>query len=357
MLVLLLFAEVMLNKYNDYKADLQKKASSQKHNANKSTDEKVLFNSELELFTSYGYDSFVAWKNQPNIKGKYINTDELGRRVTPQDNNASKTATVHFFGGSTMWGHSVTDSGTIPSQFALINKKYKVINWGEQAYNSRQELNLLLNNLNTIKKGDIVIFFDGVNDIYNNCRQSNSANGHIRHYEFSNIIKSKKTIEEESICTLNKVLKQSTIYTAVQKILIEKKIIKEQKIMTKKPSDGFIAKTICSTNKNRAIQVRDFLTNNWKAAESILRDKGVTFIPILQPNPYTAKEYTKLKQGNYMLPTKAVYPLVGEEAKKIDNYYDMSHIFKDQKYYYDCCHVNRTANKILAEKINSLIND
>ncbi len=355
---LLLFLEISINLYSKYKSNSLKQASvhQKQDKSTKNLPEINLFYSELTEFKSYQYDSFLAWKNSPNIKGKYINTDALGRRVTIQDNNHSTSKTLHFFGGSTMWGHSVIDSGTIPSQFALINNTYKIINWGEQAYNSRQELNQLLNHLHAIKKGDIVVFFDGVNDIYNNCRKSNSVNGHVRHYEFENIIKSKKSIEASSICSVTKLLKQTTIYTTLQKYLIKKKIIKEQKIVTKNPSDGFDTTSICAIDKNKAIQVRDFLTTNWKSIESILKEKGVTFIPVLQPNPYTAQKITK-HQGRkeLMASSKSVYPLVGEVAQEIENYYDMSHIFENSNYYYDCCHVGRQANSIIAQKINDLI--
>ena len=90
-----------------------------------------------------------------------------------------------------MWGHSVSDKSTIPS---LVSKilKLDAVNYGEQAYNSRQELNLLLDNLENIKKGDVVVFYDGVNDVFHNCRSYNSPNGHAREFYIQAALNSEK---------------------------------------------------------------------------------------------------------------------------------------------------------------------
>lgn len=89
------------------------------------------------------------------------------RATEGQPSNA--THNIYAFGGSTMWGAFSADRNTIPSQLQnQINKKglpYKVINQGFTTVVAHQQLNRL--KTITIKNGDLVIFYDGGNDIWN----------------------------------------------------------------------------------------------------------------------------------------------------------------------------------------------
>ena len=71
-----------------------------------------------------------------------------------------------FFGGSTMAGSGVDDLNTIPSLYSKLTNE-NVINFGVPGWNSRQSLNLLINLLSAGYKPSKVIFYDGINEIYN----------------------------------------------------------------------------------------------------------------------------------------------------------------------------------------------
>lgn len=108
---------------------------------------------------------YYHWRRAP-YNGNVIKIDEnaIRRTIKAPLANAKK---VFLFGGSTMWGTGVPDQYTIASQLqALLGPSYDVYNYGETAFVSVQELNLLLEQLSKGEKPDIVVFYDGVNDGY-----------------------------------------------------------------------------------------------------------------------------------------------------------------------------------------------
>ena len=66
-----------------------------------------------ELNDSWHYRRVVieGWRRRP-YAGRYVHIDARGRRFIRRSRNAPGR-TVHFFGGSTMWGTGVDDAGTI----------------------------------------------------------------------------------------------------------------------------------------------------------------------------------------------------------------------------------------------------
>lgn len=111
---------------------------------------------------------YIHWRRKP-YQGKYINIDALGIRRTLNNSADPDAKKVLVFGGSTVWGTGAEDKDTIPSLLAReLNSrgKFQVVNMGETAYFSTQEviafhLELLRGNV-----PDFVVFVDGVNDIY-----------------------------------------------------------------------------------------------------------------------------------------------------------------------------------------------
>ena len=117
------------------------------------------------------YKDFVTWRRLP-YSGKTINIDKNGFRFTKDYSDGNSKKNILFFGGSAMWGTGSNDENTIPS---LYSKEYKLktYNFGESGYTSRQSLALLINlYLEEKIKPDknIIIFYDGFNDVFMGCR-------------------------------------------------------------------------------------------------------------------------------------------------------------------------------------------
>ena len=104
-----------------------------------------------------------------DFNGTYIKVKNGIRATT--DAPIQSVGRIHLFGGSTLFSAEVPDAMTIASYLQrLLNQptgvSYKVINHGVPSINSYQQLALLKRA--DVSTGDIVIFYDGVNDaIYN----------------------------------------------------------------------------------------------------------------------------------------------------------------------------------------------
>jgi lysophospholipase L1-like esterase len=122
--------------------------------------------------------SYVYWRRRP-YRGQYINIDEHGIRKTwaPDKRHAGMgdPIKVFMFGGSTMWGSGARDDFTIPSYLAKkLDERgieTEVVNFGEAGYVSTQEVITLIRQLHQGNVPDLVIFYDGVNDVYSACQK------------------------------------------------------------------------------------------------------------------------------------------------------------------------------------------
>lgn len=119
------------------------------------------------------WKSYLYWGRLPSVPGRYVNVDSAGRRVTPQPTTPAKPAArVFFFGGSTMWGTAQRDDHTIPAEasrrlqtLAGPGNRIEVTNFGESGYVTTQELIQLELELRAGNHPDVVVFYDGINDV------------------------------------------------------------------------------------------------------------------------------------------------------------------------------------------------
>ncbi|MEQ8278084.1 MAG: SGNH/GDSL hydrolase family protein [Deltaproteobacteria bacterium] len=95
--------------------------------------------------------------------GQHVNVNADGWRATPT--SAADGPTVWVLGGSTIWGMGARDEGTIPSHLARALRSARVENLGQIGYTSTQELITLLARLQAGERPDVVVFYDGVNDL------------------------------------------------------------------------------------------------------------------------------------------------------------------------------------------------
>lgn len=128
-----------------------------------------LYWKEFKLASKKTYSPYVIWRSTP-FDGTLLNIDPSGYRHTPDAECGPDAYKVYVFGGSAIWGWGVPDSSTIPAllQSGLQSKPGDpvcVMNFGENAYVSTQGLVQLVLLLESGDVPDVVIFYDGVNDI------------------------------------------------------------------------------------------------------------------------------------------------------------------------------------------------
>ncbi|MDE2507799.1 MAG: hypothetical protein KGM43_11355 [Planctomycetota bacterium] len=119
------------------------------------------------------WHSYVYFRHVP-FRSPHINIDADGLRFTWDDAAArarigGKERLIYVFGGSTAWGVAARDDATIPSMLArdLVGRGWnvRVKNFGEIGYVSTQEVVALLRCLQAGERPDLVVFYDGVNDV------------------------------------------------------------------------------------------------------------------------------------------------------------------------------------------------
>ena len=128
------------------------------------------------------YHAFYGWRG-------YYSDNKFKVRQTLENKKWNNKSYIYFFGGSTVLGAGTTFDKTIPSHFANLNHYFQPINMGEHSYVSRQSLNRLIEIIDEIKKNDIVIFYEGVNDVVVNCQKNLGVNGHSRVSEINKLVK------------------------------------------------------------------------------------------------------------------------------------------------------------------------
>jgi lysophospholipase L1-like esterase len=119
---------------------------------------------------NYRYRPFVLWRHR-QFNGETVNINKEGIRQTPGADCNTEAFKVFIFGGSTMWGWGSPDWETIAAYLqkgleAKIEMPVCVLNFGEDAFVSTQSLIELIRQLQFGNVPDLVIFYDGVNDVF-----------------------------------------------------------------------------------------------------------------------------------------------------------------------------------------------
>ncbi len=135
---------------------------------NLNNEEGLILYLETFIKRKFDYDQFTEHAENNGYNNKFVNvTPELGRKT---ESPKSCESTIFFYGGSTTFGYNVTDIQTIPSFLGkkLIKNKKNICvkNFGRGSYFSTQETILFQKHIlnNSVKKGDIIIFLDGINE-------------------------------------------------------------------------------------------------------------------------------------------------------------------------------------------------
>jgi lysophospholipase L1-like esterase len=124
---------------------------------------------ELKSAVKKTYSPYVIWRS-PSFDGNMLKIDASGLRRTPAAECVSDAYRVFVFGGSSIWGWGSPDWGTIPAVLQsklseIHNEPVCVVNYGENAYVSTQSLVQLILLLESGNVPDVVVFYDGVNDV------------------------------------------------------------------------------------------------------------------------------------------------------------------------------------------------
>ena len=116
-----------------------------------------------------------VYVRNPTFDAPHHSVDRLGHRVTPQQAPAApgeRTVRVFFMGGSTTFGWFQRADHTIPADAArrlqtLLGNtaRVEVTNFGVPGHTFTQEILELILQLRSGARPDVVVFYDGINDV------------------------------------------------------------------------------------------------------------------------------------------------------------------------------------------------
>ena len=308
-----------------------------------------------EFLRSYDseWTSYVYFRRKP-FSGTCINVDSNGIRYTPQFSHASvgtaRPVQVVLLGGSTMWGTCARDSGTIPSALSRVISEddsapsAHVVNMGESGFVSTQEVIRLELELRKGNVPDIVILYDGVNDVfsaYQNNEPGLPQNEMHRSLEF-NLLKDGGRMRKLGWEDLFSRTVTAEVLTSIRTAV------------SQPPSPAL-------THLEVAAGVVRLYRGNLEILEALSKQYGFRFEAYWQPvvfskgnpSPYEQKQSGKVQ---YVRPLFLdVYRRVAQDSVLRNNshFHNISDIFDNPEtlVFLDFCHVTEAGNGMLARRI------
>ena len=290
-----------------------------------------------------------------DFHGRWFNVEGGRRRTTDQPPAYKKR--LLLFGGSTVYAAEAPDAYTIPSCLQrLLNARapgaWRVENLGSITVNVAQQLELL--KTVPLRTGDVVVFYDGVNDIVQGI-----FNGNPQGWIVGN----------------NRA--QLHASGAVKALLIRWNV---KLLAAKAQNYSYFLKYAVGDAMNRGnCIVKDFLRDpkrvealahrtaelfaaELREARTYTEAKGGEFIHVLQPNLYVQpvrSDYEKeILRNCYINPAgldtafAAGYPVLrGQPDTGIDFTEILWRRSSGEEYYLDYCHVNHAANERIARAL------
>ncbi len=354
--ILIIILELFLYflfQYNDvkrYRKNVDFKIAS---GAYQDLDPKIVKDMYDELYTMDSeWAPYVHFRFKEST-GKYQNIDSNGFRKTLNYNlKDSKTAFKIFcLGGSTLFGTGVRDEYSIPSRLSQYiynmfpDKNIEIINFGAPGYTRTIENILLQLELLADHKPDMVIFYDGVNEIISaqeNRKAGYPTNASNRKNEFKTGFSYAKKI---SLLFSSSKIKRMITY-------LQLKIFKTKPMEVANP-------------ENLSSQVAQQYIRSLEITKALGKQYDFEVYNFFQPIIYLNKsltEHEKIMSKNAFHFEKLYFNtykniLENYELKKDSTFIDISSIFVKDTHtiYTDFCHIAERGNDSIAKKIFTVL--
>ncbi len=292
------------------------------------------------------YEPFVVWRRVP-FKGRTVNVGLDGRRVTTGAVCVPNAYKVFVFGGSTLWGIGSPDWTTIPSflQAGLALRRSGpvcVTNFGELGFISTQEVIRLIERLAAGQRPDLVIFYDGVNDV-RTASIYGRPNVHFALHEIAARV-------EDSGGLLGRLRNGSMLARLTTRLAVGPR---------REDAADYVALGIDADSLARAI-VRSYLAN-YEVVKALAREYGFAYEIFWQPALPGGRKRLSVEEQRSMAafpPTvarlyRATYDRMVQEAPRHEHLHDLGALFDGdtETVYIDFNHVVPPANRRIAERI------
>lgn len=313
---------------------------------------------------SYFSDEFIAesfeqpggWQYPENTRliipndysGVHFNTKN-GLRVTANQPTSYQN-TIFLFGGSTIYNSEVPDHHTVASYLQALfslhyGDNYAVDNYGTTTVTIAQQLERL--RTCSPHSGDIVVFYDGVNDIYQSVFYANP--------EETMIQRNRRTVQGMPLP--QRFLLRLSEKSAFAGLFLEPINRSMPPHLVDEPYLDELLASLRSRFMDSVYNANAFSTSH-----------GAVFFHFLQPHLFSDDKYSdyenQLIQNSFIVPAgvkeafQIGYPELKTATAELSETiysYDLSDVLNERpegvEFYLDSCHVTHRANQIVAEKI------
>ncbi|MCD6588360.1 MAG: SGNH/GDSL hydrolase family protein [Candidatus Fermentibacteraceae bacterium] len=318
------------------------------------------------IFPDFQYHPFVMWKSA-ELDLSLMNVDSDGTRRTC-GNPESPSVRIFMLGGSAVWGWMVPDSCTIPSVLQEVLKTtgypgISVTNLGQNGWVSTQEITQLVLKLNSGEIPDMVIFYDGANDML-----ASVENG-----EAGLVIGNQSTRRrfqgcgqgETSRCSMLSILGNTNCYRLIRYLTFDREELFEADPVIVPVSPRF-ADTQFNL-KDLAAETCDIYLGNYRIAEALADEYGFEFYYVLQPLMNfqfddESLEGVKIPGAEDRSITAFAEMVYGEILARQNQYPRL--IYAQQAFtggcgdlFMDLCHLNADGNEVVASWIVSVLRE
>jgi hypothetical protein len=318
---------------------------------------------EFRLSRKQRYYPYVGWR-RAHFKGKTIEIDHNGIRLTPDAACNATSFKVFTFGSSEMWGTGSPNWGTIPANLQKGLEKLRqgpvcVMNFAESAYVSMQDVIMLLLQLRSGNVPDLVLFYNIGGDVYA-AYQSGQAG------VSQNLDQLAARFEQRrEPPTFVDRLRNTYSYVLIDELMSKLTIANPQQEPTRNELVTYESMGIDVAKLSDSI-VQHYL-GNYDIVNALAQKYGFRYVFFLPPRifrgnkPLTAEEQemkrgTEINAAFYKLYT-AVYQIIERKSSQYQNLYSMVHIFDDYDslIWIDAAHVTPIGNQLIAAKMLDVI--
>jgi hypothetical protein len=315
---------------------------------------------EHELSATQRYYPYVGWRRAP-FKGKTIEIDQNGMRLTPGADCSATSFKVFTFGSSEMWGTGSPNWDTISANLQKGLEKLRqgpvcVMNFAESAYVSTQDVVMLVLQLRAGNVPDVVLFYNIGGDVYS-AYQSGQAG------TLQNFNQLAARFERGSPYIDH--LRNTYSYKLIDALMDKLTIANPQQEPTENELVTYESMGIAAA-KLTDLVVQNYF-GNYKIVSALAQKYGFEYLFFLPPrifrgNKTLTPEEQKMKretQSDAALSKlyTAVYQTVERKSSQYQNFYSMADIFDHYHalIWIDGAHVTPVGNRLIAARMLDVI--
>ncbi len=329
--------------------------------------QRILFKRDFgeRLFLTWIYKPYVLHRTVPGVSTDLLSTDTDGFRITPgvEAGTDEHGFLVYCFGGSTIWGWGEADDQTIPAHLQALLSNHldcpvEVRNMGQPSWLSTQELIQLILVLWEGERPDLVVFYDGANDLL--AASSGRCGSHLITQHIENVLSYRPSGETTGHNLLWEVLRSTNtvgLLTGLSGNTEENRLV-QFPTMNQTEMSSTIMDSLADAVLNCAL-------GNYRIALSL--GSGFGFDCLFLWHPLLVVTDKPLTETEKLIRQDAMSDSVGSEQIRrtwslaselstggvVPGFTDISGALDDctLQCYIDPCHLNGTGNRIVAESM------